>query len=401
VREFGLAESARAKDLETRLEAAEETAEELALTAQEAAETQSKTLTAMTDEVARLRADLAAAHAAGQLVSEEYEGERRLTKRISAERKRLAEENAALDAALLSAKQETSSLNTLLDEVNRSKQAAFESVLDESKKLAEENKKLQEELRRAKEEEEVAKRAREAATQDGEKLAGIAESLEQKLREVGEKLTAADLGSQLCTQSTTLATRVATALEERAKLLDHNERSAARDKFWDKFGWVEKAKQIEDSNAQLEELKKREGSLIRKNAQLLLLTSQLEKENSELRGRLAGYETELDKRDAVVIQQYSIADTDEVDFPSPSSSASATEVAMRPTDDANPVDPDATLMDASGSQPKASLTRRRVRFADEAVGSESDPSAKSDASADSDRFYEWLMVDNYLEQEAQ
>jgi hypothetical protein len=238
------------------------------------------------------------------------------------------------------------------------------------KTVLEENTQLTGDLRRAEEDKEAAKR-------DCEKMLALTETMEQKLRDVGEELKAADLSSRLCTQSTTLASRVATALEQQAKLLD--KRSDERDKFW-----AERTTQISERSKELdtrlEEFKKREGTLIRKNAQLLLVHSELEKENGDLRGRLEKHETELEKRDAVEIQQYSIADADEVDFPSPSSSGSA-----------RMTEPEA---------PNTSLTRRRVRFADETPGDDSDPSAESD-TAESDKFYEWLMVDNYLDQKAQ
>jgi len=119
------------------------------------------------------------------------------------------------------------------------------------------------------------------------------------------------------------------------------------------------------------------------------VTSELEKENSELRasqlamrGRLDGYATDLAQRDAVEIQQYSLAEPDEVDFPSPTSTTSTTSVTE------------------PFHAPKAAEPRRRVRFEDEAPGTEGGPAGPAGEAAETDRFYEWLMVDDYVDQKA-
>jgi hypothetical protein len=209
-------------------------------------------------------------------------------------------------------------------------------------------------------------------------MLSLLETMERKLQAAVGELETAELSSALCTQSTTLASRVAAALEERTRILDE------RDKVWDKL-WTKRTRQIAERNEELdgrmEAFRKQECAFKRKNEQLLLLNSELEKENSDLRARLAGYETEMEKRDAVEIQQYSIADPDEVEFLSPTNSSRSS----GPEADAD-----------TPAQP-----RRRVRFADEAEVGAKDEAFGTDAPAERDGFYDWLMVDNYLDRKAQ
>merc|ERR1719160_1836188 len=93
---------------------------------------------------------------------------------------RLAEENSALEAALRRAKDEATEC---------------------AGKLLEEEEELEANLRRAEEEKLAARR-------DSERMLALMETMEEKLKHFGEEIEAAELSSKLCTQSTTLATRV-------------------------------------------------------------------------------------------------------------------------------------------------------------------------------------------------